>query len=1825
MAQGSITARDRRRFSLANAWARGAFNAKEQTISVTDLLCEGPVQGLSNAENSVFLDGDPIYDAANESSFFNDKLTISGSVGTGVTTTLSDPTAINHIDETDDEHKRFLFVFDYVDISAKIITIVAPNPQQSQSGYIDIEATSGTPFKQIYKDGQAIAKGAFNFRVYDSKGIFFTDFYISTILNNGTITTSADGNQARLRARATYAMYALSFFNQDDVSNGTILSLKGDLALSAVIETASGNRYIKVDNDYAGATSFSNKQFGLSAVADSSGEEGSTKDSNVQFRRGTENQEPLLQLAGTGTSSISVNLADTDKSLFIVDGNHWRSSTDFDQGSTVYWREEFNSIGASPTAYTENFKDDHDAGAQDNNKGNVSSSRITLQTKSITFTNQGMSESQVSEIDEIRVQLRFPSGLFHMGQNGNQYGHAVAHQMHVWFKRDGEWMLDKGMVHVENNMVVESYSGTKTAFSRDYKVFTEKYQPYEDICLQVTRLTPTATDNPNSDSEYETSVTGPPGPTPYPSRVKLKKHNGKADDNNPTAADASAIASVVAIIKEKLNYPFTALAAITFSSRDYSANPVRTYDVLGKKIKLPSNYKTREEDLTNGIAQYQGLWDGTFQSVLKYSDNPAWVFYDMLSNDRYGLGGFLDEIDIDKFALYKIAKYCDELVPDGKGGTEPRFRANIYLTKATDCYKVLKDMSTVFRGMLYWLDGQMLTVQDSPSAPVYNFGPANIINGDIKSESTGSKTRANQIIVTWNNPNSQFRLEPIIVEDRENILETGKIIKTEAQAFGCTSEGQALRYGKWKLWTSTKQKEVISFETSLTAAFLTPGDVINVQQPDLYGMQFSGRVSAHTVVDTNTNSQLTLDRDVSVESGGVQVDGGGTEVSSYTFSSSSTYTIAALVNVRKVILSQDTAIISGTTYNRGDEIQTAFLPASSSPYDYASTTIDTTETDDNVRKQIAIARDAQNGNDLLLQLVNTTAIETLPFTSSNVSVVAGKTVIKCTGKFSGDLVTSDSIWAIKEQKDDKTQAYSYKEYQILGITEEDTGNIGITAVEFYNSKFDAVDREFELDTPESIYILEKDTCPAPPAVYVLRASTERTLKEEVIVQWEAPLNDDGTVYEPVTGFEIQTNPNAPVLPVGNPSTFQFAMSGLEDGVYKVGVRAVTSDRRSKFTYTTFEVQDPYGSYSGFRVFGVPRGAESNTDKHVVDGTTFKIMKDAWKLRSLGAIEEDPLTNPSPTTASTFTQDMVAMTYTNSDFPAVLLAYILFDHTPDTTNDYLRLIGSTQVEFKNSVVENIIYDINDFAPNNSGGVENNRWTHVNSNVSVATGRYSNKVIRTGGDGFTSGFQLGDIIRLKVGSDFYGAKVAAIISDDILYTESKLNDTSASFAVTANSTNKTVARQAFRPDYIKDSVIATVKRSGNTYNVQNDLRINVAFTGRAATAYLQPDMLNYAADGTLSTSYSNIQLYADAIGYDSPIFKVTGDFATNANPNNSTEAGKADSSFKDATSGNKYTKVVHNTNAAVAYGSGTAQVFTVAVREKQQDDTTWETTTVVSIPKVKQGEQGTDGDSGTRTVQGYLYYEKQTTPGTPPSAPGEATYTFSSGDINGGSGATEVLGLSDSSAVDKWTNEPRTQDPTSSNIHYTVRYFGESLATASTVEVTYSNIVRYTNFSGVVTFDTGTGLLQDGGSDITTIDGSSITTGILRSVGTTLTENSNNPIGTAFATGSGGTGYAYFNLSTGAIATKNFKVDSSGNAEFQGKIIASSGYIGPASATGWNIQGYHINGGGTHFSANTSAGETYANITLDSHFQRILIRDNSQNNRVILGWLGSSVPS
>ena len=211
-------------------------------------------------------------------------------------------------------------------------------------------------------------------------------------------------------------------------------------------------------------------------------------------------------------------------------------------------------------------------------------------------------------------------------------------------------------------------------------------------------------------------------------------------DSNQASMSVTRIKSITAHIREKLSYPLTAFATVGFSAQDFPSPPERAYHLKGRKIKVPTNYFTRDElrniqaeytrNVTTGAKEtsYQ-TWNGSFRgdNTLSeahknyrrvYCNNPAWVFYDILTDKDYGLGEFIKEEDVDKYALYQIARYCDELVPDGKGGQEPRFTCNVYLQKQVEAYKVLKDLSSTFRSMMYWIDGKITAVQDRPKEPI---------------------------------------------------------------------------------------------------------------------------------------------------------------------------------------------------------------------------------------------------------------------------------------------------------------------------------------------------------------------------------------------------------------------------------------------------------------------------------------------------------------------------------------------------------------------------------------------------------------------------------------------------------------------------------------------------------------------------------------------------------------------------------------------------------------------------------------------------------------------------------------------------------------------------------------------------------------------------------------------------------------------------------------------------------------------------------------------------------------------------------------------------
>jgi predicted phage tail protein len=312
------------------------------------------------------------------------------------------------------------------------------------------------------------------------------------------------------------------------------------------------------------------------------------------------------------------------------------------------------------------------------------------------------------------------------------------------------------------------------------------------------------------------------------------------------------IKSTTDIIDSKFRYPNSALVGIQFDAKTFDGKiPTRAYDLKLRIIRVPSNYdpETRE---------YTGIWDGTFQ--LAWSDNPAWVYYDLLLNTRFGLGNRINASQIDKWGLYQIAQYCDALVDDGKGGMEPRFTCNLYLQQAQDAYRVLQDISSIFKGITYWGGGQAYVSADMPSDPVYTYTNANVIGGKFGYKGAKLSTRYSVALVTWNDPLDFYKAKTEYVEDRQAITRFG-VRTLQIGAFGCTSQGQAIRAGKWALLTNQLETESISFGVGLDGIRARPGQVVKIADNDRAGRRIGGRITAATI------NSVTVDKVGTVAAG----------------------------------------------------------------------------------------------------------------------------------------------------------------------------------------------------------------------------------------------------------------------------------------------------------------------------------------------------------------------------------------------------------------------------------------------------------------------------------------------------------------------------------------------------------------------------------------------------------------------------------------------------------------------------------------------------------------------------------------------------------------------------------------------------------------------------------------------------------------------------------------------------------------------------------------------------------------------------------------------
>lgn len=323
------------------------------------------------------------------------------------------------------------------------------------------------------------------------------------------------------------------------------------------------------------------------------------------------------------------------------------------------------------------------------------------------------------------------------------------------------------------------------------------------------------------------------GLTRFVRATRLSADSGSAATQNRTFFD-----SMTLIWDEKLRYPNTAMLGLSIDAQQFASIPRMAFLIKGIKVLVPSNY--------NPLTRvYNGSWNGTF--VRAWTDNPAWIWYDMLTNTRYGLGGLLDSTLIEKYSLYSIAQYCDVLVPDGYGGMEPRFTCNLALTVQADAWKLVNDMVSVFRAICYWAGGSLTAVQDAPRSSRYGFNNSNVVGGEFNYQTVAADQRFNVAAVTWNDPLQQYKQSVEIVERPELIAKWGRIQQTDVVAVGCTSRGQARRLGRWLLYAET---EATTFAPGADGSIPLPGDIVDVADAFRAGARNAGRLLAGSTAST---------------------------------------------------------------------------------------------------------------------------------------------------------------------------------------------------------------------------------------------------------------------------------------------------------------------------------------------------------------------------------------------------------------------------------------------------------------------------------------------------------------------------------------------------------------------------------------------------------------------------------------------------------------------------------------------------------------------------------------------------------------------------------------------------------------------------------------------------------------------------------------------------------------------------------------------------------------------------------------------------------------
>lgn len=402
------------------------------------------------------------------------------------------------------------------------------------------------------------------------------------------------------------------------------------------------------------------------------------------------------------------------------------------------------------------------------------------------------------DLSAVRVRLSWPQ-IWQVKPNGDQIGYRIDYAL--------ELSVDGGSFHTLLSATLDD-KGT-TEYERSHRI--DLPAGFSTAVLRVRRLT--------------------------------------ANRNDSNYADIMRVKALTEVIDAKLRYPNLAMAALQYDASQFSNIPKFSLLCRGRIIRVPSNY-----DPASRI--YIGNWDGTFK--VAYSNNPAWVWFDLLLHRRYGLGRRITADMVDRWSLYEIGRYCDVMVPDGKGGLQPRMTTNVYIQDQVEGYALLSDLASVFRGSSCWNGAQVTVIADIPgNDDGYVFTRSNII-GEFDYGAIALPDRHTRAKISWDNPENQFKTEPAAVTNDDMIGILGHRM-LDISRFACTVEGEAIRHGVWALKSEQYETWTVRFATGMEGRNIEPGSIIGVADELLSGRPNGGRISAATL------RVVTLDIDAQVQ------------------------------------------------------------------------------------------------------------------------------------------------------------------------------------------------------------------------------------------------------------------------------------------------------------------------------------------------------------------------------------------------------------------------------------------------------------------------------------------------------------------------------------------------------------------------------------------------------------------------------------------------------------------------------------------------------------------------------------------------------------------------------------------------------------------------------------------------------------------------------------------------------------------------------------------------------------------------------------------------